>query len=386
MNFALTNPFMWPYVRRGAERLLHDLAVYLTSLGHRVCVYAMAPREAREDRGGVTYISIRQRWRPSLRQFNSCHDYAYRLPRYLARSGCDAVFCLSYFDAYAALQAKRSHGAQFKVLHQSVGIPTRRYFRAVPLDAWFMRTVLRHADELLVLSDFARETLRRDFGREALVIPAPIVASAFSSADAPSSSPANVRVLFVGDVDEPRKGARLLCRAFARIKREFPDAVLVFAGRASDATRAELLAEPALRDLSSSVQFLGVGEVEDLPALYRSASVTVLPAVWEAFGLVLVESLAAGTPVVGARHGGIPEIVRGPPVGELFDPAPFGIQSDNVAGLAAALIGVISRGKTAEVSAACHARARTYSWASLGPRYERTLVDAVHSSRRETRA
>ena len=385
MNFALTNPFMWPYVRRGAERLLHDLAVYLTSLGHGVCVYAMAPREAREDRDGVTYVSIRQRRCSSLRQFNSCHDYAYRLPRYLARSGCDAVFCLSYFDAYAALQARRRHGARFKVLHQSVGIPTRRYFRAVPLDAWFMRTVLRDADELLVLSEFARETLRRDFGREALVIPPPIVASAFSSTAAPAP-PAEVRVLFVGDVDEPRKGARLLCRAFARIKRTFPDAQLVFAGRVGNTTRAALLADPALQGLAGSVRFLGVGEVADLPALYRSASVTVLPAVWEAFGLVLAESLAAGTPVVGARHGGIPEIVRGAPVGALFDPTPFDTQSDNVAGLAAAVIEVISRGKTAEVYAACQARARTYSWTSLGPRYERALVEAVHSSRREARA
>ena len=58
----------------------------------------------------------------------------------------------------------------------------------------------------------------------------------------------------------------------------------------------------------------------ELAAAYRGASVTVLPADDEAFGLVLVESLAAGTPVVAARSGGCPEIVDDPASGGCSSP------------------------------------------------------------------
>ena len=127
----------------------------------------------------------------------------------------------------------------------------------------------------------------------------------------------------------------------------------------------------------AAITFNGLGQLDELPALFRSASVTVLPSVWEAFGLVLVESLAAGTPVVGARHGGIPDIIDNDLVGECFDPAPFDRESHNVDGLVAALLSVLARGKCASVRAACRARADDFSWARLGDSYERRLLALV---------
>jgi phosphatidylinositol alpha-mannosyltransferase len=197
------------------------------------------------------------------------------------------------------------------------------------------------------------------------------------------STPASTSptLLFVGDVDEPRKGARALCQAFAIVRQAHPDAQLVFAGRVSDATRAALLALPALASHLDSVRFLGVGGVADLPPLYQAASVTVLPAVWEAFGLVLVESLAAGTPLVGARHGGIPDVIEGDLVGRLFDPGPFTLQTDNASGLAQAILDVLARGKTPEVIAACRARAERFSWNTLGPAYEEAMRATLDKNR-----
>jgi cytochrome oxidase assembly protein ShyY1 len=75
--------------------------------------------------------------------------------------------------------------------------------------------------------------------------------------------------------------------------------------------------------------------------------VTLLPAVWEAFGLVLLESLAAGTPVVGAAHAGIVDIVdpAQPALGALFDPGSTGRAADNLDGLVAAIETVLVGGK-----------------------------------------
>ena len=377
LRVAVTNPFAWPYVRRGSERLLNDLAAYLHAQGMQVDVYAMAPSDAQELREGVRYHLLAERWRFNRRQLNSMHYFALRLQSALRDDPPDVVFCLNYFDAYAALRARRRHGLSYKVVFQSVGIPISSYYRTVPLDRWFMRTVLREADRCVVLSSFARDTLRRDFGVEAQILPPPVDTDLFAGEDTSGAPDGAPSLLFVGDVDEPRKGAVLLCEAFARLRAEWPGLRLRFVGRASEERRRHLLALPALGDAGCDVEFVGLGDVGELPALYRAASVTVLPSVWEAFGLVLVESLAAGTPVVGARHGGIGDIVEGPPVGALFEPGVFRRESHAVDALADALRSVLSRGKDAAVRSACRVRAEAFGWRTLGPRYAE-MVQALH--------
>jgi len=83
---------------------------------------------------------------------------------------------------------------------------------------------------------------------------------------------------------------------------------------------------------------LGVGALDDVPGRYRDATVTVLPSRYEAFGLVVVESLAAGTPVVVGPSGAPREIV-GPDVGvvaEALDPRPLADALERALALAGA--------------------------------------------------
>ena len=70
--------------------------------------------------------------------------------------------------------------------------------------------------------------------------------------------------------------------------------------------------------LPGKVEFLG--QVEDVPALFRSADLAVFPSRWEeAFGLVVAEAMACGTPVVASDAGGIPEVIgRDSRVGLVF--------------------------------------------------------------------
>src|SRR5205085_2455704 len=99
----------------------------------------------------------------------------------------------------------------------------------------------------------------------------------------------------------------LLVAAMDRILDKRPDVRLVLAGP-GDPTPALELGSDRVRE---ATDVRGVGEVEDVAALYASAWVTALPSMREAFGLVLVESLASGTPVVAiANSGGPVEIVR----------------------------------------------------------------------------
>jgi glycosyltransferase involved in cell wall biosynthesis len=131
-----------------------------------------------------------------------------------------------------------------------------------------------------------------------------------------------------------------------------PDARLQVAGGGG------LPAELA-ESVAAAVDVAGPGPLDELPARYRAATVTVLPSVDEAFGLVLVESLACGTPVVASRSGGMPEIVSAG-VGELVPP-------DDADALANAIISVVRLAAEPATPARCAKHADQWSWEQAGP-------------------
>jgi len=111
--------------------------------------------------------------------------------------------------------------------------------------------------------------------------------------------------------------------------------------------------------------------IEDIPAVYGRASVSVLPSMWEAFGLVIIESLAAGTPVVGTRNGAIPSILDDPAIGRLFDPgADATVAPTNAVGLAQALLEAIELSRLPETAPRCRRHVERYSWEVIGAQYE----------------
>ena len=97
----------------------------------------------------------------------------------------------------------------------------------------------------------------------------------------------------------------------------------------------------------------GLGEPERLGELYGRAWVTVLPSVHEAFGLVLVESLACGTPIVALDEGGPGEIVQ-PGIGVRALPTPEG--------LADACAEALDLAAEPDIATVCRAHSERYDW------------------------
>ena len=116
-------------------------------------------------------------------------------------------------------------------------------------------------------------------------------------------------LLCVGRLD-PQKGHLTLLDSMARILQREPDARLVLVGGAQQAEPdyvAALRTRAVAGDLVGKVVF--AGERTDVPRLMAACDVFVLASEWEGFGLVLVEAMAAGKPVVATRVSGIPEVV-----------------------------------------------------------------------------
>jgi glycosyltransferase involved in cell wall biosynthesis len=116
---------------------------------------------------------------------------------------------------------------------------------------------------------------------------------------------------------EPLKGILFLMQAMADICSEFPQARLLIGGEGRN--RAALEDQARSLDLSDRVVFAGA--LSEPASFYRQLDLFVLPSLDEAFGLVLLEAMAAGLPVIGTRVGGIPEILEHGRHGLLVEPA-----------------------------------------------------------------
>ena len=378
-TIAITNPYIWPHVRRGSERLLNDLSHYLAAKGYPIEVYTMAPRAEIWNNQGIRYTTVKQKYSSCFRQFNDCHYFAFALSKYLKSSRASIVHCLNYFDAFAAIQARRQYGLNYRICFHTVGIPTTKFFRAVPLDKWFFYQTLKHADVVFALSHFAQNLIRKEFNTESELLPPPVV---MPNEDIPflGDTMGDPVLLFVGDLLEPRKGAMLTIRAFQRIKKKFPNSRLILSGRVNDDFKLQVQHLPGVASILPSIEFTGLGTVDGLSDLYRQATLTILPSVWEAFGLVLIESLAVGTPVVGTAHAGITDIISDERIGRLFDAGEFSICSDNLEGLTRAIEEVIELAEQEETANLCRRRAHEFSWEIIGPRYEQFYGQLLQSN------
>ncbi len=378
MHIALTNPTCWPEVRRGSERHLHEHAAWHAAAGHDVTVISTHCGPRVEERNGrVRRLLLPQRSPLGQRNrwLGPWHAFAFQVrdeTRQAAGEGrpFDVVHSLNYHDAFGVLLAGAGRP---RLVYHSAGIPTRAYFRRVPHDGWMFRRVLREAEAVATVSRHAQSVLLREFAAHSVLLPAPCDLARWHATPKPPADGV-LRLLFAADADEPRKAACLMARAFGAVRAARPDAELLFGGAASPATMAAILAAAAPAD-RDRIAFLGVGTPEDLPARYARASMLVHPAVWEAQGMVLVEALATGTPVVACDHGGVTDIVDDPKVGRLF--APGAIErhapTDHSA-LADAVLQVAALSEDPRTEALCRAHALPFGWDRLGPRYSALLM------------
>ena len=131
-------------------------------------------------------------------------------------------------------------------------------------------------------------------------------------------SPDQRMVLFVGRI-EPLKGVDTLLRAMSCLKFQgvLHPVYLAIIGGEPDADPDEMTAEMAhlqkLCDdlaMGQTVVFLGKREQDTLPYYYSAAEVLVMPSFYESFGMVALEAMACGTPVIASQVGGLAFLVR----------------------------------------------------------------------------
>lgn len=169
------------------------------------------------------------------------------------------------------------------------------------------------------------------------------------------------------------KGFHVLAAAMAQLRSGHPNVHCVIAGRGS-----------YLADLQSQIDVIGVSDIVDLPgyisdnelraSLHRSACV-VIPSLYEPFGVIALEALAGGSPLVVAETGGLSEIVEGTNAALTFEPGNTGQLAERV--------DAVLRDRDLAQSLSQNGRLlveQSYSWPAIASRMMDCYVDALGTS------
>jgi phosphatidyl-myo-inositol alpha-mannosyltransferase len=220
--------------------------------------------------------------------------------------------------------------------------------RSMQLAGGVLRGAIEKIDAGIAVSESARNVVVQHLGRDAVVIPNGIEFDDF--ADRRQLRGDHPRLIFLGRLDEPRKGLDVLLAAVPLIMKTWPDLEVIVAGQGS-------------RPLPKWCRSLGMISAESKIALLGSADVFVAPHLArESFGIVLLEAMASGVPIVASELPSFLDVLASRRdegrLGEVFTAGDPGA-------LAASVLRVLAQPNPLRTVRAQEA-ARRYDWSAVG--------------------
>lgn len=306
----------------GVQFHVRDLAEALIARGHTVSVLAPAD----DDTPIPAYMTsagraVPVRYNGAVARLTFGPVTAARVRRWLVAGEFDVLHLHEpVTPSLGMLALWIADGPIVATFHTSL-VRSRPLQMAYPL----VRQSMEKISARIAVSEDARRTLVEHLGGDAVVIPNGVNVEAFTSArpdDRWRGTADTPTVAFLGRLDEPRKGLEVLLRAVPEVLAVHPGTRFLVAGRGEtgpDEAR-ELIGEAA-----RAVEFLGEITDDEKASLLASVDVYCAPQTGgESFGIVLVEAMSAGTPVVASDLGAFRRVLEDGTAGVLFrtgDPA-----------------------------------------------------------------
>ncbi|MEU2157545.1 glycosyltransferase family 4 protein [Streptomyces sp. NPDC019396] len=361
MRIGIVCPYSWD-VPGGVQFHIRDLAEHLIRLGHQVSVLAPAD----DDTPLPPYVVSAGRAVPvpyngSVARLNFGFLSAARVRRWLHDGTFDVIHIHEPASpSLGLLTCWAAQGPIVATFHTS-NPRSRAMIAAYPI----LQPALEKISARIAVSEYARRTLVEHLGGDAVVIPNGVDVDFFATAEptaewqggSTSGEAGGDTIGFIGRIDEPRKGLPVLMKALPKILAERPDTRLLVAGRGDEEEAVASL--PA--EMRSRVEFLGMVSDEDKARLLRSVDVYVAPNTGgESFGIILVEALSAGAPVLASDLDAFVQVLDQGAAGELF----ANEDADALAAAAVRLLGDPARRE--ELSARGSAHVRRFDWSTVG--------------------
>ncbi|MCF2529022.1 glycosyltransferase family 4 protein [Yinghuangia soli] len=315
MRIGVVCPYSWD-VPGGVQYHVRDLANWLIARGHDVSVLAPAD----DDTPLPPYVvgagrAVPVRYNGSVARLNFGFLSAARVRRWIHDGDFDVLHIHEPATPSLSLLACWSASGPVVATFHTSNPRSRAMIAAYPI----LQPALEKISARIAVSEYARRTLVEHLGGDAVVIPNGVEVAFFADA-APDPAWQGTAVAptlgFIGRIDEPRKGLPVLMAAFPKIAAAFPGVRLLVAGRGD----AEEAAEDLPDALRGQVTFLGMISDAEKARLLRSVDVYVAPNTGgESFGIILVEAMSAGAPVLASDLDAFRQVLDGGRAGELFD-------------------------------------------------------------------
>lgn len=364
MRVGIVCPYAWD-TPGGVGAHVHDLRLALLAMGHEAFILAPADDEDSLPEyvtSGGKPIAISSNG--SVAKINFGIGPVARARRWIKNGEFDVLHVhepagptLSLLSIWAA------QGPIVATWHSSLRSNRRELSAMYPV----VITAMEKVRARIAVSEYARRSLVEYIGGDAVLIPNGVDVSRYVGEEPLGQyRRGQDNVMFLGRIDEPRKGLPLLLQAFPAILAARPAARLLVAGPGDvDAVRAAI--DPNWAD---RVVFLGRVSEEDKARALHSADVYVAPNNGgESFGIILLEAMAAGAPVVASDIEAFQRVMDEGRCGELFG-------NNDAQDLARAVNGLLSApARAAALRQAGYARAATFDWAEVA----RRIVDVYES-------
>jgi phosphatidylinositol alpha-mannosyltransferase len=301
VRIALACPYSWD-APGGVQVHVAQLANQLQRRGHDVLVIAPGRSEADDPAVKIVARPVAVRYKGTVAPIAPWPWSAGPIGRALKAFGPDLIHAHEPLtlstSLYAVLRSPAPVVATFHAFAESSAL----YTVAAPL----LRPVWKKLRARIAVSEAASRFVGKRFHDGLRVIPNGCDGALFAEAQPLESLPGGRRMLWVGRLDE-QKGFPIAVRAFERLASEFPELSFVVVGEGRDRHVVSSLGVDARR----RVVLVGSVSHRELPGYVAGADVFVAPAVGqESFGIVLVEAMAAGVPVVASDIDGYREVVR----------------------------------------------------------------------------
>lgn len=365
MRVDLLTPCFWPEVRRGTERFVHDLAAGLQGDGHEpriVTSHRGRPETGFEDGLPVVRVPRLPDDRLNRRRFEG---HLTHLPfAYLALARGDARVANAFTVGDAAVAARWSEKTGRPAVLSYMGVPDHPGLVDRRRRLQLTERAVKGCQATVALSRHAADEFMRWLGIEARLIYPGVDLDRFGLGDERSEEPT---VVCTATLTEPRKRVPLLVEAMQIVRRDRPGARLIL-DRPRDPALAARFDDPG-----AGVDLVSMDDPGTMTDILGRAWAVALPSFGEAFGLVLIEGLATGTPVVGSAGGAFAEIIDRPEVGSTFE-------GDQPEALARALLGVFELAGDPSTRRACRERAEDFSQQKTVHAYEALYAELVEAS------
>lgn len=314
MRVGMVSPYSFD-VPGGVQLHIRDLAEYLIADGHDVSVLAPAD----EDTPLPSYVTSAGRAVPvpyngSVARLLFGPVTASRVGRWIERNDFDIIHVHEPVSPSLSMLAMWAAEQPLVATFHTANMRSRVMHAAQPI----LQPGLEKVVGRIAVSQEARNTVRRHLGGDAVVIPNGVYVDHFADAAiAPwwQGSPQRPTLAFLGRINEPRKGLPVLLAAMPQLLAARPGLRLLIAGPGD--TREALRGVP--QQVAAACDFLGAVTDQEKASLLASADAYVAPNTGgESFGIILIEAMSAGAPVLASDLEAFRAVLRNGEDGRLF--------------------------------------------------------------------